>query len=226
MINSAMEEIRSRLEIWRESLPESIPALIMDSPDPAMDKSKALFRVLILREAAFWRATDLVTQSYDLNEKRQTLGALILLRSAFEALFVLIYVNDIISDLIMGEINFKSFCEKTSKLLLGARDGSFELESINILTIINKCKNRYPDLSAIYDDLSECAHPNFKGMTFGYSSPNSKDFITHFSSRWHELYDLQYQRLVSIFIIVFEKEYDEVWRSRMSELEAFVNGSI
>lgn len=45
----------------------------------------------MLREAAFWRMHDLMTQSYELHVLERGLGARILLRSGFETLATLVY---------------------------------------------------------------------------------------------------------------------------------------
>jgi lipid A disaccharide synthetase len=64
---------------------------------------------------------------------------------------------------------------KTLVLLLGSRDGSTEHQSINIVTILQKCDRRYPGIEKLYAILSESAHPNFEGMAAGYSKVNHAD---------------------------------------------------
>lgn len=116
----------------------------------------------MLREAVFWRLYELMTQSYALHRQEHGLGARILLRSGFESLATLIYLNQLMERVLDGNLGFHAFGEKTSVLLLGSRDGSTEHQSINIVTILQKCDKRYPGIEKLYAILSESAHPNYE----------------------------------------------------------------
>jgi hypothetical protein len=138
------ERHRTKLAAWKESLLLSIPVGGLLSRNPVAYKWKAPFRAMELREAVSWRLHDLITQSYALHQQGHGLGARILLRSGFETLAILIYLNMLLRQVLEGELNFHDFGEKTSVLLLGSRDGSTEHTSLNIMTILQKCDKRYP----------------------------------------------------------------------------------
>ena len=114
----------------------------------------------MLREAVFWRLHDLMTQSCALHQQGHGLGARILLRSGFETLATLIYLNQLMQHVLDGKLNFHVFGEKTSTLLLGSRNNDDGPRSLNIVTVLEKCDKRYPGLMALYADLSESAHPS------------------------------------------------------------------
>lgn len=44
------------------------------------------------------------------------------------------------------------------------------------------CEEKYEGLMQLYTALSECAHPNYEGICFGYSDVNPERHETHFSN--------------------------------------------
>jgi hypothetical protein len=217
-----MNAIEQNLAAWKESLLLSIPVGGLLSRNPVAYKWKAPFRAMELREAVSWRLHDLITQSYALHQQGHGLGARILLRSGFETLAILIYLNMLLRQVLEGELNFHDFGEKTSVLLLGSRDGSTEHPSLNIVTILQKCNRSYPGIEKLYGALSESAHPNYEGMVVGYSKINHEEYETRFSNRWTELYGDQHLELMELCMTTFYQEYNDVWPTLMEKLEGWV----
>jgi hypothetical protein len=104
-----MNAVEQNLANWKESLLPSIPVGGLLSRNPVAYKWKAPFRVWMLREAVFWRLHDLMTQSYALYQQGHGLGARILLRSGFESLATLIYLNRLMQQVLEGKLNFHAF---------------------------------------------------------------------------------------------------------------------
>lgn len=200
----------------------SIPVGGLVSRNPTVYKWKAPFRVWMLREAVFWRLHDLMTQSYALHQQQHGLGARILLRSGFESLATLIYLNQLMQQVLDCELSFHVFGERTSVLLLGSRDGSTPYQSINIVTILQKCDKRYPGIEKIYASLSESAHPNYSGMVGGYSKTDYDNYETHFSNRWMELYGDRHLEAMELCMSTFQHEYDEVSSTLLDQLEVWI----
>lgn len=217
-----MDEIEKELGLWQANLVNRIPLAGLLARNPVAYKWKAAFRCWMLREVVFWRITDLLTQSCVLYQQGHVLGARILLRSAFETLATLIYLNLLIQRVVDGQLDFHEFSKKTSTLLLGSRDNSTTIKSLNIMTILEKCEGRYPELSRLYSILSECAHPSYSGMVEGYSSIDYDEHETHFASRWTELYGGQQPRFMNACMEAFRFEYDEVWIKNMEALESWI----
>jgi hypothetical protein len=217
-----MDTVEQNLANWRSSLVSSIPVGGLLSRNPIAYKWKAPFRCWMLREAAFWRVTDLLTQSYALHQQSHGLGARILLRSGFETLATLIYLNQLIEQVLDGNLNFHLFAQKTSVLLLGSRDGSTMHQSLNIVTILGKCDKRYPGLVELYGILSESAHPNYEGMVAGYSKVDRDEYETRFSNRWMDLYGERHPGSLELCMMTFHHEYDDVWTSLMEKLESWI----
>jgi len=220
-----MDDIEQELANWKASLFSSISVGALHARNPIAHKWKALFRALVLRETVSWRLHDLMVQSYALHQQHCGLGARILLRSSFETVAVLIYLNQIMQQVLDGELNFHAFSEKTSVLLLGARNNADGLRSLNIVTILEKCDKRYPGLMALYADLSESAHPNFEGLCMGFSRVDREERETHFSNRWMELFGDRHLGAMELCMQTFIYEYNHVWLDLMGKLERWVEAN-
>lgn len=220
-----MNEIEANLSSWKASLFESIPIGGLISRNAVVYKWKAPFRVWMLRELAFWREHDLMAQSYALHQQDYGLGARILLRSGFETLATLIYLNILIQQVIDGKLNFHLFAEKTSMLLLGSRNHEGMPAAISILTVLGKSDKRYPGLMSLYAELSESAHPNYEGLMGGYSTTNHDEYETTFSNRWMELHGDQHLGGMGLCMEVFHHEYNDVWPDLIEKLEKWIEAN-
>jgi hypothetical protein len=217
-----MNAVEQNLVNWKGSLFPSIPVGGLLSRNPVAYRWKAPFRVWMLREAVFWRLHDLMTQSYALHQQGHGLGARILLRSGFETLATLIYLNQLIQQVLDGKLNFHAFSERTSVLLLGSRNREHWPRSLNIVTVLEKCDKRYPGLMALYADLSESAHPNYEGLCMGYSKIDHSEYETTFSNRWMELYGDRHLCSMELCMETFHHEYNDVWTDLIVKLESWI----
>jgi hypothetical protein len=220
-----MNAVEQTLASWKESHFSTIPVGGLLSRNPIAYKWKAPFRVWMLREAVFWRLHDLMTQSYALHQQKHGLGACILLRSGFESLATLIYLNQLMQQVLDGKLNFHDFGEKTTVLLLGSRNNERGPQSLSIVTVLEKCDKRYPGITALYADLSESAHPSYEGLCRGYSKINHGEYETNFSNRWMELYGDRHLGAMELCMKMFHHEYDDVWPNLMEKLESWIEGN-
>lgn len=214
--------VEQNLANWLESLLAAIPVGGLLSRNPVAYKWKAPFRAWMLREAVFWRLHDLMTQSYTLHQQGHGLGARILLRSGFESLATLIYLNQLMEQVLEGKLNFHAFGEKTTTLLLGSRNNEDLPRSLNIVTVLEKCDKHYPGLVKLYADLSESAHPSYVGLLRGYSKIDHDEYETRFSNRWMELYGDKHLDSMELCMATFHDEYDRIWPSLIEKLEAWI----
>lgn len=214
-----METLEQNLADWRASHAASIPVGGLFSRNPVAYKWKGPFRCWVLREAAFWRVTDLLTQSYWLHQQGYGLGARILLRSGFETLATLIYLNPNIRAVLEGKLNFHQFSELTTRQVAGSKNAQGRPVAINVITMIEKGNVQCPGLRDIYDSFSESAHPNFEGMVWGYSKVNHEEHETNFSNRWMEIYGESHFNSMELCMMIFQHEYDVVWADLISKLE-------
>lgn len=220
-----MNEVELNLANWGGSLFDKIPVGGLLARNPTAHKWKAPFRSLMLREVTFWREHDLMVQSYALHQQGHGLGARILLRSGFETLATLIYLNLLMQQVLDGKLSFHVFGEKTAALLLGSRNSDVMPNSINIVTVLTKCDKRYPGLMRLYADLSESAHPSYEGLCRGYSTINHDEYETTFSNRWMELHGDCHLKAMLLCMQTFHHEYDTVWVKLFQELEKWIEAN-
>ena len=217
-----MRPINKILTEWKTSLCEEIDIGGLFSRNKIAHKWKAPFRSLTLRETVAWRTQDLLGQSLLLYDSGHLLGARIILRSAFESVAMLIYLNQLLRQVSEETLGFHEFSKKTSTLLMGSRDGSTPLKSLNIITILEKCNRKYPGIKELYDALSESAHPNYEGTCIGYSDVNRQEFITTFSNKWQTIYADRHIQNIELCIKTFYIEYNEEWPDAFEKLENWI----
>ncbi len=220
-----MEEVQQNLENWGRSLLGKIPVAGLLTRNPVAYKWKSPFRAWMVRELTFWREHDVMTQSYELHVLERGLGARILLRSGFETLATLTYLNLLMQQVLDGKLNFHKFGEKTAVLLLGARNSDVLPEAVNILTVLEKCDKRYPGLMRLYAALSESAHPNYEGLMNGYSTTDYDEYETTFSNCWMEQHGARHLDGMMLCMETFHYEYNDVWPRLMEQLEKWIEAN-
>ena len=217
-----MDKIEQMLEGCRISRMTSIPRGALISRNPTVYKWNAPWRCWLLREAAFWRMTDLLTQSYELHQQKHGLGARILLRSGFETLAALLYLNHNMRMVIDGTLNFHKFSNLTAQQAAGTKRKSDSLEAVQILKMLDKGSRRYPRLRSTFENRSESAHPNFDGMLGGYSKIDYDKHETNFSNRWMEQQGEEFPDLLKLCMSVFVYEYNDVCADLIENLENWI----
>lgn len=217
-----MSKIQIHLDAFKQSLCREIDVRSLFQRNSVAHKWKAPWRLLLLREATAWRLCELIQQSLDLSLAGSTLGARILLRSAFETLALLIYSAYTMRAVVAGSTDFHEFSTKTSQLLLGSRNKSTSFESVNILTVLRTADKRYSGLESWYATLCETAHPNYDGMINGYSVSNSEAYVTRFASRWTSLYGQLHDSSLEACLFVFDAEYNHEWPDAFESLERWI----
>lgn len=222
LVDPTSEAITRTLQAWQETLCQTIDIGGLFTRNPVAHKWKAPFRCLCIREGLCWRTHDLLSQSTLLHSERHELGARILLRSAFESLAVLIYLNQLMAKVIAGTENFHDFSDKTARLLIGSKDKSTQHEAINIMTILGKADAKLPGIYQHYEVLSETAHPNFEGICLGYVRDNREEFVSYFSNRWFEVYGDNHLLSMSVCITMFLHEYNTEWAALFPQLESWI----
>lgn len=219
------DAVEENLANWGKGLFDRIPVGSLLARSPVAHKWKAPFRSLMLREAALWRQHDLMSQSYALYRDGHCLGARILLRSGFETLATLIYLNLLTQQVLDGTLDFHQFGDKTAILLLGSRNDAEMPRSINVVTVLEKCDGRYPGLMGLYADLSESAHPSYEGLCGGYSKIDHDEYETVFSNRWMELHGDRQLEATMLCMGTFHYEYDKVWPELFEQLEKWMEAN-
>ena len=219
---AALEDIHVTLERWNQSLCRSIAVGGFISCCPIAHKWKAPYRMAVLRETLMWRMEDLARQSVLPADNGHILGARILLRSAIETLALLIYTNQKMKAVLAGTFSFFALDEVTKQLLLGSKNGVTEQQAVNILTVLGHAEKDHEGLVEMHQHLSENAHPNYDGVTLGYSSTNPREHETTFHNNWLRYFGKEQEPGVAFVLAVFEHEYNNVWTELFSQLEEWL----
>ena len=169
-----------------------------------------------------WRFVDLMSQTAYLLKQKHILGSRLLIRSAIETLGILIYLNQKTEALVARNISFWHFIETTNRLMFGSKNQFTELESVNILTVLGKCNERYPGIIDVYNSLSESAHPNFDGVCMGYSKIDKDNYKTEFKNRWGELFNPSQLVIIEKCCKTMGEEYNEHWPKAYEKLEKWL----
>lgn len=178
-----------------------------------------------MREVVHWRVTDLLEQALALHKQGHGLGARILLRSALETLVVLIYLNQQMTNVLDGKLSFFKFDTVTTKLVLGSKDDSTGIGAVHIMDVIRSSSKKYDFIEEMYGALSESAHPNYEGMSAGYTRIDHKADTVEFCDRWMERYGTGFPHYVMLCLKIFHHEYNEVWCAQFEQLEKWLEAN-
>jgi len=217
-----MNEILAKLDMWNSNLSREVSVEDLFTRSETAHKWQATYRSVSVRALTLWRVEDLLRQAMVLQNMKHVLGARILIRSAYETLAILIFMNNRMDAVIKGNISFFKFAEITSKLLLGSKLIEENHDPVNVMDTIRRSDKKYPGILKAFDSLSESAHPNFDGMSMGYSQGFKDEYTTKFSNRWDELFSESNTRLAEVCVGIFEHEHDKVFVKSMEALESWL----
>ncbi len=100
-----------------------------------------------------------------------------LARAFQETIAVLFYVNRKTKKAIIDN-DLNHLDEYTMKVLMGSKDDDSRPDPVNIITMIDRVEKEVLKFRAIYDKLSEIAHPNWHGTLGIYSNPDKERLLT------------------------------------------------
>ena len=163
-----------------EELAHSLPTLI---PAAGLSlASKLPFKATSIRELLIYRMSDLASSATQHLENHSVVPGAILTRAAVETVAVLFCLNQAIEQFLeshdIDRIN--SFLMSS---LVGSRWEDHPVQSINILTLIDKVTKTIPAFRSSYDNLSEYAHPNWSGLLGSYGSIDRENHELHLGIR-------------------------------------------
>lgn len=214
-------DIKTELERLKNALLKKVDVASLYKRSKVAHKWKLTYRLLVTREAIFWRFIDILTPSYELKTRLRLSGSLILIRAALETVCLLIYMNEKIKSVVEEKITFNDFEEITARLLLGSKNIDFMPEPINVMKLIEDSEKKYPGIKQIYYDLSETTHPNYAGVCDSYTRLNKHEYETEFGIFLKEEYSQQSELAIKASIAVFNSEYNE-WAKWFERLEKWL----
>ena len=221
-VNNTMIDIENTLHNFQISLCKKVSFGGLIGRSKVAHKWKLTYRLLVLREGLGWRLVDILSQAYKLGQDNMIIGARILTRSALETLCLLIYMNHQMEIVTENILSFNDFEKNTSKMLLGTKNIEKSPTPINVNGLIEESDKKYDGLKDIYDDLSETVHPNYEGITVGYSNLNREENFTEFGNFVEDKFGKQHEIAIQLSLEIFENEYNNIWPERFEKLEKWL----
>jgi len=194
-----MEDIESLLEKAKIYV-KGLKSGLVSRTDPAQVSviAKVPYKALEIREALLYRATDLADAACMLFETENLVSAACITRAFQETLAVLFCVNRKVKKAIKDK-NINHLDEDLMKILMGAKNISEMPDPINILKMIDRVDKEIPTFRAVYDNLSELAHPNWAGTLGIYSKINKENIWTDFGRNISGRDGIRHQGIISLF---------------------------
>jgi hypothetical protein len=167
-------------KLLSEELLHCLPALV---PAAGLSlKSMLPFKATSIRELLVHRMSELASTAIFHLESGAVVPGAILTRSAVETVAVLFCLNQALEQFLdspdLAKIN--SFLMSS---LVGARWDDHPVQSISVLTLIDKVTKTIPAFRASYDNLSEYAHPNWSGLLGSYGRIDKENHELHLGVR-------------------------------------------
>jgi hypothetical protein len=172
-LDSSLQEAKLYVESLRSSL--------VKRTDPAQVSTiaKIPYKALEIREALLYRATDLADAACMLFEKENLVSAACVSRALQETVAVLFCVNRRVKETIKNK-DIDRLDDDLMIILMGTKNNPELPDPKNILSMIDRVDKEIPSFRALYDNLSEFAHPNWAGTLGIYSKINKEKVWTDF----------------------------------------------
>ena len=169
---STMMEARECAVRLGQSLPSSLSVAALGV------KSKAPWQLLSTREALIWRTEELARNACDAMDRDDLAVAAILTRAVAESAALAWKLMEVLNT--RHQQTPQQLNEILMRLLVGSRVWDDFPQAVQILTSIDRMDKRIPGVRRGYDNLSEIAHPNWRGVFGLYSRTDEAEFTTYF----------------------------------------------
>jgi hypothetical protein len=153
----ALRQAKQLAGLIAQSLPAKIEiaALTLESKVP--------FKALSLRELLIHRVSALATPAVELFEQKRLVPAMVLTRAVIETVALTFALDKELKAFLQNR-DIGAFDDFLMKSLMGSRVPDWELQSLNVLTLIQHAEKQIPGFEQSYNSLSEYSHPNWAGM--------------------------------------------------------------
>ena len=204
-IDNLLKEAKQRCQLLSECLPKRV--------DPASISytAKIPWKAIVYREALIWRTEELARTSYEMFTRNELASAVILTRACMESVAAMWYLQEKIQHVIdtkeAGDIN-----DVLMRLLMGSKNDITDIESVSVLTFVEKINKDIDGFERSYKSLCEYAHPNWSGTSFLYSKPNSEKIWIDYGKNIRGKESVAVIGLTNLntSLMIFEHSYNEV----------------
>ena len=142
-------------------------------------KSKLPWKACALREALSHRMSDISDVALDLYDADRRVAAFIQTRAAVETVAMLFWLEKKCRNFLTNW-DIDAFDEFLMKAIMGSRDGSTTVTSLQILDAVDNLSKEYRGFRKMYDSLCEYTHPNWSGVLGAYSVIDPENWKNRF----------------------------------------------
>jgi len=227
MLDDDVKEARTRANVLRENLPQSVDATALGV------WSKAPFQLLCTREALIWRTEELARTACDALERDDFAAAALLARATVESAALAWQLMEVLGD--RQKLSPQELSEILVRMLVGSRLWPDGPQALQILSCIDRMDKTVPGARKSYDILSEIAHPNWRGVFGMYANTDDAKFTAHFGRGLRltdgtkgaivnaligalDLFELAYNR-ISDEMPEFLAELETIWPAEKADTE-------
>jgi len=171
--------------------------------------TKTPFKAFVLREALFYRMTDLSGAAIELYKQNKIVPAIIIIRAAYETAALCFYIYKNLNKAI-EEHDFNEMDNFLMKAGYGGKLDEIRYKAFNILTVIKHLDKEFSGLASMYAWLCEVAHPNWPGCEGAYSTFNAEEHYIEFSLKNKSIPSKVGLNELSIALVVFEQYYNKM----------------
>lgn len=130
-------------------------------------RSKLPFKATLYRDSLLWRIEELGRSALNAYDRDDHVAGIVLTRATIETIAALNSLHRLVTRYKGGDI--ETLDAKLMSMLMGSRVGDDRPDAINILNAVDKLTKTLPAFRALYDQLSEYAHPNDPGTASSFA---------------------------------------------------------
>jgi hypothetical protein len=172
-------------------------------------KAKLPFEAISFHELLLHRTADLSETAINLFELKKLVPAIIMTRAVYETTAILNSLGVKIEEVIRTK-NIENVGDFFMKSLFGGRIKEAPIESINILSAIDRITKRFKHIRESYDYLSEYAHPNWSGLMGSYGNLIVETATLHLGKEVSKISFMVALPLLAQSLAIFLHDYDEI----------------
>jgi hypothetical protein len=130
-------------------------------------RAKIPFKVALHRDSLMWRIEELGRASLDCYDRDQHTAAILLVRGTMESVAMLWMLHGLVKGYQGGDPDRLDM--KLMRLVLGSKARADRPDPVQVLVAIRKISKTLTHFEALYNDLSEYAHPNDAGTASSFA---------------------------------------------------------
>ncbi|GGO94107.1 hypothetical protein [Stakelama pacifica] len=156
-------------------------------------RSKLPFKAALYRDSLLWRTEELGRSALGAYDRDDHVAGIVLTRATIETIAALNSLHRLVTRYQGGGID--TLDATLMSMLMGSRVRDDRPDAINILNAVDKLTKTLPAFRALYDQLSEYAHPNDAGTASSFAILNTVPLGATFAARGE-----QYERRAWLMI--------------------------